>query len=204
MQIKKDYHKENIREESFRLFLKNGYKGASMSMISKKIGISTSSIYTYYKSKEIIFEELVKKPIDTLNDYYRKVNIESNWNDFSTWNYDTEVKRYKSFAKVLFAYPDEFILLLRKSEGSKYENYFDELIEMFIRDKRIVKANVDKKIFFKKYPPDFITVLALESNFRVLLDHLEKKSTWNEIENVIEELTYFLFYGYRGYLNEST
>src|SRR5260370_19695191 len=45
---------------ALKLFTKQGFHGTNIREIAEKIGVSTGTIYTYYPSKEAIFESLVR------------------------------------------------------------------------------------------------------------------------------------------------
>jgi AcrR family transcriptional regulator len=61
--IAKDRIEENqdrIKAAALKLFTKQGFHGTNIREIAEKIGVSTGAIYTYYPSKEAIFESLVQ------------------------------------------------------------------------------------------------------------------------------------------------
>jgi AcrR family transcriptional regulator len=61
--IAKDRIEENqrrIEAAALNLFTKQGFHGTNIREIAEKIGVSTGTIYTYYPSKEAIFESLVR------------------------------------------------------------------------------------------------------------------------------------------------
>ncbi len=68
MPRKKKYIRTEVIEKAMKVFWDNGYKGTSMRMLEKEMGINLYSIYADFESKEGIF-------IETL-DRYRKLNKE--------------------------------------------------------------------------------------------------------------------------------
>src|SRR5262245_34976233 len=61
--IAKDRMEENQRRimaAALELFTKQGFHGTNIREIAEKVGVSTGAIYTYYSSKEAIFEALVR------------------------------------------------------------------------------------------------------------------------------------------------
>lgn len=61
--IAKDRIEENqrrIEAAALNLFTKQGFHGTNIREIAERIGVSTGTIYTYYPSKEAIFESLVR------------------------------------------------------------------------------------------------------------------------------------------------
>ena len=53
--------KEKIREEALNLFAVYGYKAVSIRDICKKVGIKESSLYYHYKNKQALFEAILEK-----------------------------------------------------------------------------------------------------------------------------------------------
>ena len=53
--------KEQIWKEALNLFSKYGYEGVSVKEIAKAVGIKDSSIYNHYKSKQEIFDTILKQ-----------------------------------------------------------------------------------------------------------------------------------------------
>src|SRR5262249_61984483 len=61
--IAKDRMEENQRRimaAALELFTKAGFNVTIIREIAEKVGVSTGAIYTYYSSKEAIFEALVR------------------------------------------------------------------------------------------------------------------------------------------------
>ncbi len=54
------YRKELLRK-SFDLFAKKGYGSISMRQIARGIGVSTGTLYHYFPSKEVLFEQLIEE-----------------------------------------------------------------------------------------------------------------------------------------------
>lgn len=58
-------HKSEARTQYLKaakeLFLKNGYKNTSIRMIGKAVGYNQSNFYTYWKSKEDLFIDVIKE-----------------------------------------------------------------------------------------------------------------------------------------------
>jgi AcrR family transcriptional regulator len=73
--IAQDRIEENqrrIKAAALKLFTRQGFHGTNIREIAERIGISTGAIYTYYPSKEAIFESLVQSYRARMNDWLRK------------------------------------------------------------------------------------------------------------------------------------
>ena len=65
------------------VFSKSGFKKATMEDIARAAGMGKSSIYYYFKSKEEVFEEVVKKEANALSLELEKkvINVNNNPKD---------------------------------------------------------------------------------------------------------------------------
>jgi AcrR family transcriptional regulator len=74
-QIIKDERREQILAAALKLFATKGLAATRMSDISKSTGISQGLIYHYYRSKEVLFTNLVDTAIEKMN--AAAINLES-------------------------------------------------------------------------------------------------------------------------------
>ena len=70
--------KTMILEKAFELFRKNGYTDTKVEDITKKLGISKGSFYTYFKTKEELLCELLESIKKSEMEKYSKVEIDEN------------------------------------------------------------------------------------------------------------------------------
>ncbi|MCD8260962.1 MAG: TetR/AcrR family transcriptional regulator, partial [Bacteroides sp.] len=68
--------KEYIIQKAFVLFLQKSYKEVTMQDIVKSTGLSKGAFYHYFKSKETVFEEVIRY-------FYDHIMI-TDYNDFPT------------------------------------------------------------------------------------------------------------------------
>jgi len=107
-------------------FMKHGFIKAELKTICDNAGVTTGAIYKRYKGKEELFEAVVSKAVKALDDF---INVRTDV-DFSKMTDDQvrstwimEDKYVIEMFKMLWEYHDDFVLLLDKSAGTKYENY---------------------------------------------------------------------------------
>jgi AcrR family transcriptional regulator len=55
MRVKTEARRETIISEAAQLFREQGYEGASMNVLSKRLGGSKATLYSYFESKESLF-----------------------------------------------------------------------------------------------------------------------------------------------------
>ena len=74
----KKQKKRKILEKAFELFRKNGYTDTKVEDITRKLGISKGSFYTYFKTKEELLCEVLENVKKSEMKKYSKVEIDEN------------------------------------------------------------------------------------------------------------------------------
>jgi len=67
----KDQRRERIIQVARSVFYEVGYAGASMSMISSRLGGSKATLYAYFNSKEDLFEAIIREQCGQMSDVFR-------------------------------------------------------------------------------------------------------------------------------------
>ena len=65
-QIRKREKAETILKGAMEEFLSKGYVGTSMDSIVASVGISKPTLYNHFKSKEILFEAILKRIVEQI------------------------------------------------------------------------------------------------------------------------------------------
>lgn len=111
-------------------FMKNGFSKSSLRTICKNAGVTTGALYFFFKDKNELFSEIVKKPFDELKEIVsahfnedKQFILSEEW--LSSDKNNVYVKRHDDLSAEIvhhiYSYYDEFRLLLMKSQGSEYE-----------------------------------------------------------------------------------
>lgn len=66
--------RERILAAAAELFVRNGYAGTSVREIALALGISNPSLYHHFSSKDELFAELLRAPLDILETTVRESN----------------------------------------------------------------------------------------------------------------------------------
>ena len=69
----------SILEQAFALFAESGYDGVTYQKIANRCGISRTSIYRYFRTKEQIFDYAVKQSTGKINTMVEKVLDRADW-----------------------------------------------------------------------------------------------------------------------------
>ena len=106
--------RENILLAGKKEFLKKGFHHASLRNIVKKAGVTTGAFYGYYKSKEALFDALVKEQKQYFLDCFISGNCMLFLLDYMYENIEV------------------FQLLLCCAQGTKHSTFIDTLVEIEI------------------------------------------------------------------------
>ena len=124
---------ERIRAAALDEFIKKGFRCASLRNIVKTAGVTTGAFYGYYKSKEALFDSLIGPHYDAFVDRFKQgqstfQNLPADRkSDFlqaeSCFGMDWMVDH-------VYQHKDIFRLLTTGSEGTRYENFIRDLVEI--------------------------------------------------------------------------
>ena len=124
-------NKEKLIEYAKTEFMEKGFEKASLRKICTDAGLTTGAVYFFFKDKNgllgAIVDEPIKKISETLIGHY--INEGENFGIYEHTEGD-----HDDFAEelipVMYSYYDELVILLTKSQGSKYENIVDDFIDL--------------------------------------------------------------------------
>ncbi len=124
---------EKILTVANQEFLQKGFQGASLRNIVKKAGVTTGAFYGYFKSKDELFEALVKEQYTYLLKLYQEVLTD--FERMPPENQRTEMVDYtlegiSRMTDYVYSHLDAFKLILCCSEGTPYENLIQDLTQM--------------------------------------------------------------------------
>lgn len=154
--------KEKIIYESLRLFSTKGFNAISVRDIAKAVGIKASSLYNHFKNKQDIFDTIIKRYSDNINNFFLSMKIETDINGITLNNLKWTDDQF--FAKSLdlfrFCLQDEYMVKFRKLltieqfNSSKMADLYNKL---FIEDilnfqSKIFESLMNSNILIKKDP----------------------------------------------------
>ena len=110
-------------------FLELGFEKASMRSIGDRCGMTAAGLYRHCRDKQDLFDQLVSPSVERLNTWLKehveryvndaRSSREPQWRD--SW---TDMMR-----EVVYPHMEDYILLVARSRGTKYENFLHDLTE---------------------------------------------------------------------------
>ena len=134
--------KKKLLQCAMKEFSDKGYMKASLRNICKEAGVTTGALYFFFKDKEDLFGSLVGEPLKGLLEI-----IEGHFSDEITASKDLSEGKIsiqdvasaegleddtaiaRTVIQYLFRHKEIFDLLLTKSQGSRFENLPDQMVD---------------------------------------------------------------------------
>ncbi len=114
-----------IKEE----FLEKGFKDASIRSIGARAGMTSAGLYRHYADKEAMFDAMVEPLIEEIKAWTKR-HTERKYSLVDEGEDDLFGETFLDMIKeVILPKRDEFILLMSKSSGTKYENFLHDYAE---------------------------------------------------------------------------
>ena len=137
---------EQIHIAAKKEFLEKGFKTASLRNIVKMAGVTTGAFYGYYKSKEELFGALVDDQYHYVMEHFCQAQ-----NEFAELpaqeqsEHISEISGDCMLNVLCYAqeYPDEFHLLLCCSEGTRYAEMINEMVEIEVEATHRYQKSLD-------------------------------------------------------------
>lgn len=137
-------------------FLEKGFKSASLRNIVKTAGVTTGAFYGYYKSKEELFDALVKEQYETIMTEF--INAQEQFTELPPENQPDNMGKIsgdcmESMTEYIYNNLSEFKLILSCSEGTKYEHIIHNMVEIEVNAMHNFAKNLEK-LGYPKYSVD--------------------------------------------------
>ena len=192
-----------ILEVGKKEFLSKGFKDASLRKIVADAGFTKGAFYGYYPDKAALFEALVSEAADGLVNMFKtaqNAHFDLSPSGDTTKSRELSTEYLRHFISYVYDHFDEFKLVLCCAEGTKYENYTHELVELevdraeqyyrLLRKKNKIKGSVSRELHH------MITSAYFTAAFETVVHDMTRKKAMG----YIEELAAFFNSGWDGIL----
>lgn len=200
MQLKKESIKKKIEDAASEDFLKHGYIKTSMRNIAKKARISTSNIYNYFESKDYLFSSLIDPVYEKIKSLLSHLlATEEELGEFEFFKRISEVVAHP-IGDIIKDNAKELIILMDKSEGTKYKNFKEDLIKKI--ESHFMESIVPEKKVKDKNLTNLFVIHIISNNFLEGLLELAKhykSDKWVDVN--IDLLMKYHINGISGLLN---
>lgn len=192
--------RKKIIDKAWELFIKNGYEETKVEDITRELGISKGSFYTYFATKDELLYEVLGKIKKEINRNLENINVNQ-----------VPEKVLEDYVKAKMNYVVKILNNMRLNSVEKYSidpklrNFFEELKE---KSTDFIKINIVEKFNSKngnKYNADVISEFILISIEEFLYDEFVLKKlgkmkdddliniqNTRKVENSLKEIIKFI------------
>lgn len=192
--------KKKIQEVGKKEFLEKGFKDASLNRIVAKAGFTKGAFYGYYPDKAALFEDLVSEAADGLIEQFKaaqEAHFELIPKDEASQSRDLSTQYLRHFVEYIYKHFDAFKLVLCCAEGTKYENYVHDLVELDVtRSEQYFSALRERGRLEGDASRELITSAYFTAVFETVVHDMPRERAIR----YIEELAAFFNAGWEGLL----
>lgn len=183
----------SAREE----FKDKGYFKASLRNICKNAGVTTGALYFFFEDKEDLYDAVVGETVDDIwKLIYSHFQSEGDMTeeDFAT---------AEAVIHTMYQQRENVLLLLTKSQGTKYENITDRFIETAENYYRRMAETMERVYPEKKMDDKFVHWIAHGQidAYVYMITHIEDEA--EAVEFITHAVTYMMS-GWDGVYNGKT
>ena len=179
-QILKTDVRNSIDDAALKVFFEKGFFSAKMADIAKTADISVGNIYRYYKNKEDLYHAVVPpERVSAIKEMLvRRIEAAHGIADLRmSGPEDTYWIIFEEQLEFMLEHRQLVVILLRKSRGTVYENFQQELVEMIKLLTRSYMESVNKRV--ESIPESDFTLELIYTHlmnaFADTLEHFENK-----------------------------
>lgn len=186
---------QSAREE----FMEKGYMKASLRNICKKAGVTTGALYFFFKDKEDLFESLAKETINgiyqIMRTHFQDENEMMGEGMLFAPAIEEENNHFEDARRIIhqmYLCREDVLLVLTKSQGTRFENIADQFIEMTEKHYRAMAKGMQAAYPDIVLDDKFIHWLAHEQidAFIYMITHIEDEG--EAMQFISQTITYMM------------
>ena len=187
--------RQHLLECAKREFLEKGYMKASLRNICKEAGVTTGALYFFFKDKEDLLAALVEEHYATEmhnEDQVAQLDIAD----------DGDLEASRQIIRQMYANREAFLLLLTKSQGSRFENCLDEVVDISEQQYRRLcdmVTNATGRPRVDDYMTHWMAHIMVDTFVHLFLHETEERVALKHVD----ALTMYLVRGWMGIMTES-
>ena len=212
MPLKQDNQNDNretrkhLLECAKKEFLEKGYMKASLRNICKEAGVTTGALYFFFKDKDDLLAELVVEPLRQLyavmeEHYAAEMRNEDQVAQLELAD-DGDLEASREIIRRMYANRDTFLLLLTKSQGSRFETWLEEVVDISEQQYRRLcdmVTNATGKPRIDDYMTHWMAHIMVDTFVHLFLHETEESVALKHVD----ALTRYLIRGWMGMMTEA-
>jgi len=202
MQVQKADIKLSILKAARKEFKKKGFVSANIRKIAEDASISVGNLYNYFRGKDELFIELVRPTTDSIRKALSDMYSEDMVHDQRHWSLDYHYKMVETIADFIDDHRENLNLLFFKSYKSSMQSFREEVIEMYTSvGIKMIDQLKPLDAFRSGDVSDFFLHTLASLYVNIIEELLMHKLRRDDIRERLNEMMYFLFYGWDGLID---
>lgn len=193
--------KAKLLESARREFMEKGYMQASLRSICKNAGVTTGALYFFFKEKEDLFASLVEGPLnmlyDTMNNHYQEELLRAEKGMLVSEDFSEDLNTAKQIIHYLFKYHDEFLLIITKSQGSRFEKSLERFVDITEKQYRLLADKITA-MTNKAGMDDYMLHWMAHMHIDIFVHMLTHEKSEEAAIKHVESITKYLVMGWDG------
>ncbi|RIW29586.1 TetR/AcrR family transcriptional regulator [Bacillus salacetis] len=182
MSEKKKQKRAAILKAAIKVFSEKGFAETTIAVIAKEARVSFGTVFTYFETKEILYEKAVLEPLDEIKPYFLKVD------DYFSGTPLEKIQQMIETHVDLFSERSEFLRLIQQVLGrpERFPKLFEEL-DLFVDDfVNIISPTIEEGqrqgVFYEETPALMAqSYLAILNGMRLTYINESTHSLWNAL-----------------------
>ncbi|MEW5800714.1 MAG: TetR/AcrR family transcriptional regulator [bacterium] len=203
VQILKDEIKDAITAAALKIFLKMGFKKATIAKIAQEADISTGNIYRYFKNKNDLFSSIISPDfVHNLRTLLKsRMEAVSGVSDINTLKKDAAYfKISDELLALCLRNKEKTIILFDRSQGTQYEGFSMEtvsmMVELAVKHAKSVNSN-----FVLTEEKRAVLLLIYKSFLRNIIEILATYEDTDKITSILSNYTAYHLAGLKRYFS---
>jgi TetR/AcrR family transcriptional regulator, mexJK operon transcriptional repressor len=180
---KKKRKRAFILQAAVKLFSENGFAETPIAAVAKEAGVSFGSVFTYFETKETLFQSAILEPLEEIKPYFYEIEERYSGNPME------KIKEMIHCQVDLFSKRKEYLRLIQQvlARPDRYPALFQELddfVNVFIDRIYPVIAEGQKLDLFYRDPPPLIaqSYLSLINGMRLTFVDDYTNLVWSDMK----------------------
>ncbi|MGD6965544.1 TetR/AcrR family transcriptional regulator [Rossellomorea vietnamensis] len=182
MSEKKKLKRSSILKAAVKQFSENGFAETTIAAVAKEAGVSFGTVFTYFETKQALYEAAILEPLEEIKPYFSEVNDQFKGSPLE------KIKEMIQCHINLFSDRSEFLRLIQQVLGSpeRFPALFEELAT-FVNDFvgsviPVIEEGQREGVFYKESPSLIAeSYLSILNGMRLTFTDESTHSIWNSL-----------------------
>lgn len=190
-----------IQQAAMEEFLEKGFADASLRQIVKNAGVTTGAFYGYYSSKDALFSALVEPHAAAVMGMFMRAQTAFSELPEEEQPSHVGVESKDCVAEMLdyvYQHPDPFKLLVCKAQGTGYENFIHNMVEIEVEaTQRFMEVLRRQGRDIPELDDQFCHIIA-SGMFHGIFEVVVHDMPYDRAKHYVQQLQYFYLAGWHS------